>query len=486
MSSLLHALSIRWRLALLSAGLTFIVLCGFAVVIGQLTASRIRSDFRHEMTTAVDNLLRSRLPINYSDKKGATIAPELVRTYAAPNQAVIRVLFPSGVVIAQTDKAPNFVAHGLPVRQSGQVAGYRVVTRSTNLAIPNSPLSIPVVVQYGRKVAPTEASVHGVRVFLLFGVFMGTALALALALALSRRALAPITRLTQTARDIATTRDPNRRVPIPDTDDEVAELARTLDEMLQALESSRAESEATLARQRQFVADASHELRTPLTSVLANLELLAEVLDGERGEAAQSALRSTQRMRRLVADLLLLARADAKREVPHAPTDLSRVLIEAAAELGPLAGDHDLSVDAHPALVEGARDELHRMALNLIQNATQHTPPGTHVRASVRQEGDRVVLVVDDDGPGVASALRDDVFDRFVRAEGDRGGSVGLGLSIVRAVARSHGGDVTLSTSPEGGARFVVTLPAASADAGTGAAAGNDAEAPSTPATTSS
>jgi signal transduction histidine kinase len=470
MSSLLHALSIRWRLALLSAGLTFFVLCGFAAVVGQSTASRIRGDFRHEMSIAVDNLLRNPFPINYANGTKPTIAPELVRTYAAPNQAVIRVVFPTGVVIAQTDNAPNFVALGLPARRSGQVGGYRVETRATNLSIPNSPLSIPVLVQYARRVAPVEASVHSVRVFLLLGVLMGSSLALALALALSRRALAPIARLTATARDIATTRDPSRSVPIPDTEDEVAELARTLDDMLQALESSRAESEAALVRQRQFVADASHELRTPLTSVLANLELLAEVLEGERGEAARSALRSTHRMRRLVADLLLLARADAKREVPHERTDLSRILMEAAAELGPVGADHILSVDAHPALVEGSRDELHRVALNLIQNAMQHTPPGTHVRAVVAPEGDHVRLVVEDDGPGVPPELRDDVFDRFVRAEGDRGGSVGLGLSIVQAVARSHGGDVVLESPPEGGARFVVTLPAATADDGAAAA----------------
>ena len=90
-----------------------------------------------------------------------------------------------------------------------------------------------------------------------------------------------------------------------------------------------------LTRQRRFVADASHELRTPLTSVLANLELLADELTGEAGEAARSALRSSQRMRRLVADLLLLARADVGRETPHAPTDLGDVLVEAAGELGP-------------------------------------------------------------------------------------------------------------------------------------------------------
>jgi signal transduction histidine kinase len=464
MSALLHSMTLRWRLAGLAAGLTFLVLCAFALVIGQLTASRIRSDFRHEMSTAVNNLLSNGLPIRY-DNGNATIPESLVRTYAAPNQAVIRVLFKNGAEITSTERAPDFVKLGLPAGRTGEVGGYRVETRATTLAITNSPIGFPVLVQYARRTAPVEASVHRVRVFLIFGVLTGAGLALALALTLSRRALAPLTRLTSTARDIAATRDPSRRVPIPDTEDEVAELARTLDDMLQALESSRAEREAALARQRQFVADASHELRTPLTSVLANLELLAEVLDGERGEAARSALRSTQRMRRLVGDLLLLARADAKREVPHAPTDLGRVLIDVAAELGPVAGEHVLSVDAKSAIVDGAADELHRLALNLIQNAFQHTPSGTHVQASVVTDGDQVRLTVADDGPGVAPELRPEIFDRFVRAEGDRGGSVGLGLSIVRAVAQSHGGDVVLESPPSGGARFVVTLPASRAEA---------------------
>ncbi len=464
MSALLHSMTLRWRLAALAAGLTFLVLCGFALVIGQLTASRIRSDFRHEMSTAVNNLLSNRLPIKYENDK-ATIPESLVRTYAAPNRAVIRVLFKNGVQIAATERAPDFGKLGLRPGQTGEVGGYRVETRATTLTITNSPLGIPVLVQYARRTAPVEASVHRVRVFLIFGVLLGSGLALALALGLSRRALAPLTRLTSTARDIAATRDPSRRVPIPDTEDEVAELARTLDDMLQALESSRAEREAALARQRQFVADASHELRTPLTSVLANLELLAEVLDGERGEAARSALRSTQRMRRLVGDLLLLARADANREVPHAATDLGRVLVDVAAELGPVAGEHVLSVEANPAIVDGAADELHRLALNLIQNAFQHTPAGTRVHASVTSDAEHVYLTVADDGPGVAPQLRAEIFDRFVRAEGDRGGSVGLGLSIVRAVAQSHGGDVVLDSPPEGGARFVVTLPASRAEA---------------------
>ena len=131
--------------------------------------------------------------------------------------------------------------------------------------------------------------------------------------------MAPIAEMTAAAREIERSRDPAVRIPRPESEDEVAELARTLESMLRALGEARAETEATLARQREFVADASHELRTPLTSVLANLELLEEYLEGEQREAAASALRSSRRMRRLVADLLLLARADAGREAAHEP-----------------------------------------------------------------------------------------------------------------------------------------------------------------------
>src|SRR5258708_5570207 len=153
MSALLHSMTLRWRLASLAAGLTFLVLCGFALVIGQLTASRIRSDFRHEMATAVNNLLSNRLPIKY-DNGRATIPASLVRTYAAPNQAVIRVLFKNGAEIAATERAPDFVKLGLPAGRTGEVAGYRVETRATTLAITTSPSRFPALLHYPRRTPP--------------------------------------------------------------------------------------------------------------------------------------------------------------------------------------------------------------------------------------------------------------------------------------------------------------------------------------------
>jgi two-component system, OmpR family, sensor kinase len=168
-------------------------------------------------------------------------------------------------------------------------------------------------------------------------------------------------------------------------------------------------------------------------------------------------------MRRLVGDLLLLARADAGRSAPHEPVDLASVVVEAAGELEPVAAGHELTVDARPGiLVDGARDELHRLALNLMENAIKHTAPGTAIRAILRANGPEAILIVEDDGPGVPPELAGRIFERFVRGGADRGsGSSGLGLSIVRAVAERHGGWVTLEP-PVGqrGARFVVRLPA--------------------------
>jgi signal transduction histidine kinase len=453
----LDRIPIRWRLALTSAGLTFVILACFAVAVGQLTASRIRSDFNNEMAAAAGDLA-DRMEVTYHNGR-AFIQPDL-DLYAAPNHAAIRVLGGNGKVVASTKHAPNLdAAYGL---RTALVRGYRVVSRNTVLKFHD--LVLPVNIQYARKVSDLESTVSRVRFFLLIGVLGGTGLALAAGVILARRAMSPITALTNTARQIADTRDPGRRVPRFQTDDEVAELARTLQAMLDSLDEARNETEGALLRQRQFVADASHELRTPLTSILANLELLAEVLDGDKGEAAQSALRSSQRMRRLVGDLLLLARADANRQLPREPTDLGRVLVEAAAELGPVADGHNLAVDADEAVVNGSRDELHRMALNLMENAIRHTPAGTRVRARVAAEDDEVVLTVQDNGPGIPPDMRDRIFERFVRGAGDRGSSSGLGLSIVRAVAQSHDGSVVFEDATPG-ARFVVRLPRAAVPA---------------------
>jgi two-component system, OmpR family, sensor kinase len=455
-SALLDRLPIRTRLAVVTALLTFVILCAFAVAIGSLTVHRIREDFNRQVSDTARQL-PSHLKISGPKLR---ISPPLPDVSSAEDR-VIKVVTEAGGILAQDPEHAPYL--GLLSTRPATINGFRVVTtRALVLGATGEPIG-RVWIQYGRRVADTEATVSRVELLLLVGVLAGTALALLAGMAIARRAMAPIAELTSAAAEIARTRDPSRRVPTPAADDEVAELARTLEGMLRELDAARGETESMLARQRRFVADASHELRTPLTSVLANLELLAESLDGDHGEAARSALRSSQRMRRLVADLLLLARTDVGRVVRREPCDLAQVVVEAAGELGPVSAAHQIVLDVHPAIVDAARDELHRLTINLLENALRHTPPGTMIRVWTATAAGEVTLVVQDDGPGVPPELAGTLFERFVRGVGDRGGSFGLGLAIVRAVAESHGGSVALEPTGEGsGARFVVRLPAAS------------------------
>ena len=454
-------LPIRTRLAGVSALLTFTILCAFAIAIGSLTVRRIRSDFDSQVEQTARQLpsrLNIRLnPVTYRIEH---IEPPLADLLTPPHAAIITVFAEGGGVIEQAPAgAPSL---GAPSPGPVTIHGYRVVSHPAVVRVAGTGEPIGrVIIQYGRSEADTNATVARVELFLLVGVFAGASLALLAGVAIARRAMAPIAELTGAAEQIARTRDPSRTMPQPAADDEVADLARTLESMLRELDAARGETEAMLARQRRFVADASHELRTPLTSVLANLELLADSLHGDQGDAARSALRSSRRMRRLVADLLLLARTDVGRVVAHEPCDLAQVVVEAAGELGPVSDAHDIELDVQPAPVEGARDELHRLTINLIENALRHTPPGSEIRVSTRQAGDQAELVVEDNGPGVPPELAPTLFERFVRGAGDRGGSFGLGLAIVRAVAESHGGSVRLETHHPHGARFVVDLPAA-------------------------
>jgi two-component system OmpR family sensor kinase len=446
--------------------LTFVILCGFAVAIGSLTVHRIRSDFNRQVLETAERLDNGGLSIERlvepaSGSVKLRTTPPLKYFANRSDDAEIRILALDYTVVARDPAdAPSL---GVPQRAPQNVNGYRVVSRRVAVTEGGEPVGV-VDLQYGQSVSDTEATVKRVELFLFLGVLAGSLLALAAGMAIARRAMAPIAALTATAAEIARTRDPSRVVPQPQADDEVAELARTLQGMLRELDAARSETESMLFRQRQFVADASHELRTPLTSVLANLELLAESLDNDdQGDAARSALRSSQRMRRLVADLLLLARTDAARVVSRQPCDLAQIVVEAAGELGPVSSNHEISLDINPAKVLGSRDELHRMAINLLENALRHTPPGTAIRASVLTRPDgKVQLSVEDDGPGVPAELVPNLFERFVRGAGDRGSSSGLGLAIVQAVAGSHGGGVVLEPHAPGatGARFVVTLPA--------------------------
>jgi two-component system, OmpR family, sensor kinase len=465
-------LPVKLKVAVLSAALTFAILCLFAVVVGTVAERRIVGGFDDDLRANVGEL-QDRITLQQAADGSIQLSDtdtDTLRIFAA-GDAIVRVVDTSNVPRWSSDPG---VKLGPPIGGVTDIGDLRVTSRE--LVVPGAPrpespfdLPRPVAqpigyVQYAKPEGSVQKTINRVRLFLALGVVGGTLLAFLGGLLVAKRAMRPIAGLTRAAREVARTRDPDITLPKSHANDEVSDLAHTFADMLGELSAARGETEATLARQRKFVADASHELRTPLTSILANLELLESELAGEQRDMADSALRSSRRMRRLVGDLLLLARADAGRELPRGPVDLAAVAGEAAREAAALSAEHPLSLDLpDPVMVSGVADDLHRLAGNLIENALIHTPPGTPVTVSVRRDGPSAVLEVADRGPGVPPTMRERVFERFARGDGDAAprGSSGLGLAIVRAVTDAHEGRVELGDAEGGGARFVVTLPAA-------------------------
>jgi two-component system, OmpR family, sensor kinase len=459
---------LRWRLAAVSASLTLVILMLFGAVVGGVATQRIRDDFNSEVRNAAQILARE-FKIEYSAFQTIVQEGPRLNDFVLSNlsdDASARVLGVSGNVLRESTGATELGPPRAGLSDHGEI---RVATEPIV-----SPEGVTTgYVQYGRNVEHVDSTVERLWLFIVAGVLGGTLLASFAGVMIAGRAMRPIASLTATAREVAATRDPSRQMPEPEVEDEVGELAVTLEEMLRSLDAARTEREGAMQRQREFVADASHELRTPLTSVLANLELLQASLrsagQAEDREIVDSALRSSRRMSRLVSDLLLLARADAGRLDKHRPCDLAEIAGEAAAEAAPLIGDRTLTVDnGRPIQVEGSPDELHRMVLNLLDNAAQHTPPETAIELSLRSEGDEAVLEVADDGPGIPGALREQIFDRFVRGNGSAdtagGTGTGLGLAIVSAVAASHGGGVEAMESESGGALFRARIPLADSE----------------------
>jgi signal transduction histidine kinase len=273
-------------------------------------------------------------------------------------------------------------------------------------------------------------------------------------------ALAPVERIrAQVARIGGGTRV-SERIPVPATQDEIARLASTMNEMLARLEQGQ-------RTQRQFVADASHELRSPLATLSASLEVAVADRDGESWRDLSPLMgREVERMGRLVQDLLLLAKVD-----EHTMRlDLEDVDLDDLVEDGRrrLSAQPQLRVQTHvaPARVIGDRSRLGRVVSNLTDNAAQHAV--SLVRLELGPDGPSdaagVLLVVDDDGAGVPPADRERVFERFVRLDDSRersSGGSGLGLAIVREVVTAHGGSVRIGESDAGGCRVEVRLPAA-------------------------
>lgn len=416
---------------------------------------RVRND---AVAQALAQMMTSESPPAWGSN--AAVVSQLPDTYDRDmlqeglDESVVYVEGPGAVSVAQppsifdrlkrslTGEATPLFGKSLPEQLSSE----QYVVSKIDITTEAGPVTLGVV----SSLAAVSRTVDRVQSALLFAVPSMVAAMAIIAWFMTGRALVPVSSITGRVKEItASTLD--QRVPEPNTEDEIGDLARTMNAMLERLERA-AES------QKRFMSDASHELRSPVSSIRTQVETaLLHPESADWDEVGRTVLAEDQRLGTLVDNLLVLTRLEEGVRRSTTDVDIDEILFELSDR------KYEVKVDWTGVLagrVDGVRDELTSVARNLVDNAVRHARSA--VRVSLTTHGDSVRLTVEDDGPGVPDDMVEKVFERFSRLqEGrsrDAGGS-GLGLALTRRIVESHGGTIAVEKSGLGGAAFVVELP---------------------------
>ncbi|NCX09368.1 MAG: sensor histidine kinase [Actinobacteria bacterium] len=446
--------SLRNRLILAS-----VVLASFAIIASDFAAN---AALRTYLISQVDDQLIniSNTSLNRLDRAG--IAP----LEADDKNSPFKILEPLRGVPTATSITLLDIDGNLIGQVGGELGGKNFAV--TGMKIDEvSPQMLPtgmgsvIVADSLEKVDKTLSQLRFL--FLILGLIALIAIAMA-ARWIIALGLKPLEAVEDTAEAIAAG-DLSARLPAAKPDTEVGRLTTSLNTMLARIEESftaRLESENKL---RRFVADASHELRTPLTAIRGFAELHrqgAVVGEEKTKELINRIEKESVRMSSLVEDLLLLARLDQSRELAKEPVDLNTLITEAVASARAAGPNHpiEIKLEASEIFVLGDSQRIHQVIANLLANARAHTPNGTQISITAMQGVSETTIAVSDKGPGLSKADQDRIFERFYRADPSRvrnsGEGSGLGLSIVDAVMKAHGGYVTVKSEVGQGATFTL------------------------------
>ena len=414
--------SVRRNLVLWSGGTTLLILLALAVALYAAVAGSLADSGISQLDARMSLIRGDRLDPDDVSRYGFIFGGGGSGTYAL-------VIAPDGTVVnGSSDPGPE----GLPdaAGVSAAAESGRDVRTATIAGTPARILTETVevgdqsfTVQIVQDRTVEERTLQVMLAVLLMGGLVAVAVALGFGTVYARRALVPI-------------------------------------------RESVANQRIALRRQREFAADASHELRTPLTVIRSSVDYLQRHRR-EPVEAVGSALEDIddeiRQMTSIIEDLLLLARSDSGAiEIERVPVDLGDVAADGASALGKPALDRGVrvEVDAQPAVVSGDAARLRQLVMILVDNAIRHSPTDGRVGVQVRADGGGASLIVEDDGPGIRPEDLPHLFERFYRAHGAPGGGTGLGLAIAAWIVDRHGGWIEVANRGEGGARFVVHLPA--------------------------
>jgi signal transduction histidine kinase len=355
------------------------------------------------------------------------------------------------------------VLGGKDVLREVTIDGEPLLVYSKPVTIQGHPLGI---VQVAASLREMERYLDNLRSGLVAGSIAVTVLAFGIGWILAGTALRPINRITQTARAIGDERDFDRRVRHTGPNDEVGQLATTFNSMLTELQTAYRQVEQSLQAQRRFAADASHELRTPLTTIRGNIALLQReppIAEEDRVAALGDMADETDRLIRLVNDLLVLARADAGRPLRHEPVFLKPLIEDLCRNVKLL--EPDRTIDCDNLLDEAAignADAIKQVLLILLDNARKFTPSSGTITIEMRREGANVAVSVCDTGAGIAADALPHIFERFYRSDMSRTGEgAGLGLAIAKTLVEAQRGTISVDSVAGKGSTFTIRLPRA-------------------------
>ncbi len=463
-------MSLRLRLSLLYSAilaLTLIVFgTGVYLALSQITYQNLKGTLASEAADEANRVLQFgelQFPPRGGSSKFAT-DPSLFMQLCQPNGTPVAYSpnLPSAL-LPVSNEALQKAAYGIPHYDIASIDDERLLLYTKPIVREQKVFGIVVAAQsldsIDRTLGPLRTA------FVTVGSVV-TLFAFGVGWVLSGTALRPINRLTATARRIGRERDFGRRVDYTGPPDEVGRLATTFNTMLTELQAAYAQVEHALQAQRRFVADASHELRTPLTTIRGNLGLLQRqppISPADHDAVLADMVDETERMSRLVNDLLVLARTDAGRALRNEPVPLKPLIDEMCRTAHALSTTHTI-VCANELDVAACGDEdaLKQVVLILLDNALRYTPSGGTVTLATGTSGQHVTISVRDTGPGIAPDLLPHIFERFRRGDVARSGTgTGLGLSIAKALVDAQGGTIAVDSASEHGSTFTVTLPRA-------------------------
>ena len=462
-------MSLRLRLTVMYSMILALALVSFSAVIYVVTSRLSQRVMEDSLATEASRLIQEP-----KFRLGKIVVPNdstgvpyifFVQTRDINGKFLDKSWLYTGIALPMT-------ADTLAMTLEGHVVYTRVKIGDLSLLVFNGPIYekqtgvLLGFIQVARSVGDFDEALRVLGTLLIFGSGVSVVVAFGVGWLLSGFTLQPIGRITRSAAAIGAARDFTQRVTYKGPRDELGILAATLNQMLAELQAAYDQSEQTLTSQRRFVADASHELRTPLTTIRGNLGLLQRVpaIDEEDKRAVlRDSIDETERLIRLVNQLLSLARADAGAPVTVTPLDIKPILETAARQALLLAPGRPITHALfQPLQVQANRDSLQQILLILLDNARSHTPPGTAIHLGLDVQGDAAYVTVRDAGPGIPPDKLIHIFDRFYRGSETRTGTgAGLGLAIAKSLAEAQGGRLTVESQAGSGTTFTLTVPLA-------------------------